>query len=108
MLLIKKMFWGARGILRIFFIVIALSVSGTSLAITLAQSQADILVQQLSAICRRPYQRPHLGMESYRQKSDGVTNCTIKSVVLDGKVSWRYPADSMITMFSLERTRLSP
>jgi len=45
LLLIKKMFWDARGVLRIVFIVFA--VSGTSQAIMCAQSQADILVHQL-------------------------------------------------------------
>lgn len=41
------MFWGARGGVRIFYIVLALSVSGALLAIAFAQSQADLLVQQL-------------------------------------------------------------
>ena len=47
MLLIKNRSWYARGVLRIFITVFALSVSGTSLVVTRAQSQADILVQQL-------------------------------------------------------------
>jgi len=48
MLLIKEKFWRPREVLRIVFIVFALSVSSTSLANTLPpQNQADILVQQL-------------------------------------------------------------
>ena len=45
MLLITKMFWDARGVLGIVFIVFG--VGGTSQAITCAQSQADKLVHQL-------------------------------------------------------------
>ena len=44
---IQNRCWYARNILRIFIAVLALYVSGTSLAITRAQSQADSLVQQL-------------------------------------------------------------
>ncbi|HSE24918.1 MAG TPA: HEAT repeat domain-containing protein [Pyrinomonadaceae bacterium] len=44
---IQNRCWYARSILRIFITVLALYVSGTSLAITRAQSQADSLVQQL-------------------------------------------------------------
>jgi hypothetical protein len=47
-------------------------------------------------------------MELYRKKNSGVTDCTGKSVSLDRVVSWRYPVRSMMTMFSLERMRLSP
>jgi HEAT repeats len=47
MLLVQNRFWHACGVLRIFITVFLLSVSGTSLVITRAQSQADILVQQL-------------------------------------------------------------
>ena len=45
-LLIQNRVW-ARGVSRICFTVFALSLSGTSLVMTHAQSQADILVQQL-------------------------------------------------------------
>lgn len=44
--MINQLFWDGRG-LRVVFVVFVLSVSGASLAIALAQSQADILVQQL-------------------------------------------------------------
>lgn len=47
MLLVQNRFWYARGVLSIVITVFALSVSGASLVITHAQSQADILVQQL-------------------------------------------------------------
>ena len=46
-LLIQNRFWYAGFVLRVFLTVFALSVSGTLLVITRAQSQADILVQQL-------------------------------------------------------------
>jgi len=47
MLLVQNRRWCARGVLRIFVSVFAISVIGTSLVSTRAQSQADILVQQL-------------------------------------------------------------
>jgi HEAT repeats len=47
MLLVQNRFWHARALLRIFITVFALSLSGTSLVITHAQSPADLLVQQL-------------------------------------------------------------
>jgi len=44
---IQKRCWYARGVLRISITVFALSVTGTSLIITRAQSRADLIVQQL-------------------------------------------------------------
>jgi HEAT repeat protein len=47
MLQVQNRFWFAGDVLRIFIVVFALSVSGTSMVITRAQDQADIVVQQL-------------------------------------------------------------
>lgn len=50
MLLIQNRFWYARGALRIFLTVFALSMSGTSQAISLSQSDSDTLVHELRGL----------------------------------------------------------